>query len=750
MTVSVTWNGTAYSIPESGETNWSNLTDFLVALGAYAQTTTKQVSGVRVATSSPVTLTTADYTVVTNLTVAGAVAVTLPTGVLGQVFVIADGKGDARTNNVTITGAGAQTINGSTYVINENYGGVVIQFNGTTWNTLGGFTGENPRFTTLSVTGAAELGSLVVTGNASITGTTSISGGLVNAPGLAFSSAGTTGIYLPAAGTFGIATVGVQAAQWDSSQNFTTGPSSSASDRVNTFRSGGTHLTTNFTSGSDSKYVALVLNQSSKTCTFGLASGSSTFFTSGETAGDIAIKAPSGNGINFGSGATKYGSMSSAGAFEMVSYTASGVAVPTISSASVLTNKDIDGGTASNTNRITIPKDTATNLNALTRKTGTLVYDTTNSVVKFDNGSSLVSMSGDTVGPASSTDNALVRFDSTTGKVIQNSTAILSDAGALSGITTLATTGNITTDTRMYVGDGSIALPSISFGADTNTGFFRNSIDSVGFSAGGSQIGQWTALGKFVIGAAGGTQVHDIEGGLNVTTTLAVNTSVTIGGVAVPTTSSTSTLTNKTLGSSNTLTGATAANFTNSGNTITLPTSTSTLATLALSETLTNKTLGSTNTLTGATAASFTNAAATVTLPTSTSTLSTLTLSETLTNKTISSPTISGQARYVFVTENVGGTFNNYAIPAGASMIRFNGGTTTLTGIAGGVDGQMLHGFNLASGANLTIANQSASSTAGNRIITGTAADVTITNEGAFTLVYDATSTAWRILSIQQ
>lgn len=39
--------------------------------------------------------------------------------------------------------------------------------------------------------------------------------------------------------------------------------------------------------------------------------------------------------------------------------------------------------------------------------------------------------SGDVVGPASSTDNALARFDSTTGKVIQNSTAILDDAGAL-------------------------------------------------------------------------------------------------------------------------------------------------------------------------------------------------------------------------------------------------------------------------------------------------------------------------------
>lgn len=39
--------------------------------------------------------------------------------------------------------------------------------------------------------------------------------------------------------------------------------------------------------------------------------------------------------------------------------------------------------------------------------------------------------SGDVTGPASSTDNAVVRFDSTSGKLIKNSTAILTDAGDL-------------------------------------------------------------------------------------------------------------------------------------------------------------------------------------------------------------------------------------------------------------------------------------------------------------------------------
>jgi hypothetical protein len=41
---------------------------------------------------------------------------------------------------------------------------------------------------------------------------------------------------------------------------------------------------------------------------------------------------------------------------------------------------------------------------------------------------------GDVTGPASSTDNAIARFDLTTGKVIQNSTITLSDAGALQNV----------------------------------------------------------------------------------------------------------------------------------------------------------------------------------------------------------------------------------------------------------------------------------------------------------------------------
>lgn len=60
-----------------------------------------------------------------------------------------------------------------------------------------------------------------------------------------------------------------------------------------------------------------------------------------------------------------------------------------LTDAQVLTNKDIDGGTASNSRRVTLPKNTTTNLNALTRKQGTVAYDTTLNAPVFDDGSNL-------------------------------------------------------------------------------------------------------------------------------------------------------------------------------------------------------------------------------------------------------------------------------------------------------------------------------------------------------------------------
>jgi len=51
---------------------------------------------------------------------------------------------------------------------------------------------------------------------------------------------------------------------------------------------------------------------------------------------------------------------------------------------------------------------------------------------------------GDVDGPASATDNAVARFDGTTGKLIQNSVVLVGDTGAVSGVTDLTASGAVT------------------------------------------------------------------------------------------------------------------------------------------------------------------------------------------------------------------------------------------------------------------------------------------------------------------
>lgn len=140
MPQNVTWNGVTYSIPLAGELNWSNLDLFLIALGTFAAVAEEGKQTVRVAVSTPVTVASAtDYAVITDLTVPGAVAVNLPAGVQGQIFVIVDGKGDAKTNNITITPNGAETIGGAAnIVLNSNRQSVFIGYDVSTtdWKLL--------------------------------------------------------------------------------------------------------------------------------------------------------------------------------------------------------------------------------------------------------------------------------------------------------------------------------------------------------------------------------------------------------------------------------------------------------------------------------------------------------------------------------------------------------------------------------------------------------------------------------------
>jgi hypothetical protein len=55
---------------------------------------------------------------------------------------------------------------------------------------------------------------------------------------------------------------------------------------------------------------------------------------------------------------------------------------------------------------------------------------------------------GNVSGPASSTDNAVARFDLATGKLLQNSSVLISDTGALSGVSSITTSGTWRTTTQ--------------------------------------------------------------------------------------------------------------------------------------------------------------------------------------------------------------------------------------------------------------------------------------------------------------
>jgi hypothetical protein len=160
----------------------------------------------------------------------------------------------------------------------------------------------------------------------------------------------------------------------------------------------------------------------------------------------------------------------------------------TTTNTKTVTNKDIDGGTASNTSRLTLPKDTTTNLSSLTRKQGSILYDTTLNKPVYDNGSNLITV-GSGVG---SSINYI-----TNGGGEQDTSGWAAYSDAQTATITIASPGVITvgSTTGMSVGDRvvfttSSALPT---GLTASTIYYISSVVSsttlkVSATLGGSDV----------------------------------------------------------------------------------------------------------------------------------------------------------------------------------------------------------------------------------------------------------------------
>jgi hypothetical protein len=131
-------------------------------------------------------------------------------------------------------------------------------------------------------------------------------------------------------------------------------------------------------------------------------------------------------------------------------------------------------GTVASSYTLTLPVDDGTNGQALiTDGNGVLSWST--------------AASGDVYGPASSTDNAIARFDSTTGKLLQNSSALVDDAG------------------NVLAGAGLVGAPAFSTTGDTNTGIFFPAADTIAFTEGGVEAMRIDSSANLLIGTTTNT-----------------------------------------------------------------------------------------------------------------------------------------------------------------------------------------------------------------------------------------------------
>jgi len=437
MSIQRTWNNTNYSIPESGETGWMSLTDFLVDLASNAQTTNKQFLATRISTVATTVVSAATDCVV-GINYAGAATVNLPAGVANQIFFIGDESGNAATNNITLTPNGTNTINGtSSFVISNNKQKVIIVFYQGDWKLISNTIASGDVPITPSSVDTLTNKSLVDNSNYFINNADNTKRIQFQLNGL--TTATTRVVSFPDADLTIVGTATTQTlsnkslvdnstfviSNADNSKKITFDVSGITTATTRTFAfpdSDSTIVGTSATQTVSNKSLVdsstTIINQvdltkaakfdtsqitTSTTRTFTLPDATITLAgrSNAERLQNKSLES-STTFITDNSDATKKLQFNVAGITTGTTRTvtlpdANFTAVGTTTSQTI-TNKDIDGGTATDTSRITTPKASLSTLNSLTRKEGTILFASDAKRLFVDNGTSLSSIGGATGG----------------------------------------------------------------------------------------------------------------------------------------------------------------------------------------------------------------------------------------------------------------------------------------------------------------------------------------------------------------
>ena len=152
---------------------------------------------------------------------------------------------------------------------------------------------------------------------------------------------------------------------------------------------------------------------------------------------------------------------------------------------------------------------------------------------------------GDVSGPGSATDNAVVRFNGTTGSDIQNSGVIVDDSNNVTGVNALTVTTNITASNITIVGSAS-TIGSVAF-TSTSATVTGNLAVTGGITASNITIvGSASSIGSLAITSTSATITggFTVTGGVTASTIAASNITITgsassIGAVAITSTTAT-------------------------------------------------------------------------------------------------------------------------------------------------------------------------------------------------------------------